>query len=356
MKTKSATPTGTNHCQRQAQRLSSKLVPRGLLAGLLAVLCLALPSRAFAGHDFAVGGPELAGPNGNFANGTAHLGETITARFSLTNADTFFDHITITNIHYTIHYASGDVVTPNILPGPGTFTLAGGQGFTSTHAFICAPGNPAALPTAGNAGLLSVDAVVLGVDERDAAGGPPTPFNAGEANYVSILIPGIECRNFCTNVGPTGTIGFSGYVTNTGNTLLGNAGITNSVNGVLTILASNLTLPVGGSVTFSNSYQGGCGPNTNTIFAGGVDALASNVTSQCTATCTNTCLFGLRADASKLFLSFATVTDRAYTVQFTVSLSPADWKTLTNLPGDGAVATVRDSLTNAQRFYRLLTQ
>lgn len=325
-----------------------------LLAGaLVAVLCLALPSRAFAGHDFALGAPDLAGPNGNFANAAAHLGETITARLGVTNVDTFGDSMTVTSIHLTIHYASGDVVTANLIPG--SFTLAQNEGIVVTLTFICAPGNAAGFPTAGNATTLSVDAVYLGVDNRDAAGGLPTSFYAGEGNTATILIPGIQCKNFCTNgVGPTGTVGFSGYVTNTGNTILNNVGITNSVNGVLAILANNLTLPVGGSVTFSNSYQGVCGPNTDTIFGGGVDALGSNVTSQCSAACTNTCLFASSVDATNLSLSFATATERIYTVQFTDSLSPADWKPLTNLPGDGAVATVRDSVTNSQRFYRLL--
>src|SRR6266850_331252 len=145
-----------------------------LLAGaLVAVLCLALPSRVFAGHDFAVG-VDVAGPNGNFGNATAHLGDTITARLSITNADTFLDHITITNIHDIIHYASGDVQTPNLLAAP--VTLAFGQGIVVTHTYIAAPGNAAASPTAGNATVLSDDAQFMGVDNRDAAGGLPTAF------------------------------------------------------------------------------------------------------------------------------------------------------------------------------------
>jgi len=282
------TPTDTNQFQRQAQRLASKLVPRGLMSGaLLAVLCLALPSRVLAGHDVALG-KDVAGPNGNFANATAHIGDTITARLSITNADTFLDHITITNIHDIIHYASGDVTTANLLAAP--VTLAFGQGISVTHTYIAAPGNAAASPTAGNATVLSDDAQFMGVDNRDAAGGLPTALNLFKGNTVALLIPSIECKKFCTDgVGPTGTIGFSGYVTNTGNTDLGNVGVTNSVNGVLTIVTNISLLPVGTAVNFSGSYQGVCGPNRDIIFVGGGDALGSNVTSQCEATCINVC-------------------------------------------------------------------
>lgn len=354
MKAKTTTPTSTNHCQRQARRLASKSVPGSLLAGLLAVLCLALPSRVFAGHDW-ITGVDFAGPNGNFANATAHLGDMITARFSVINVDTFGDHITPTNIQLTIHYASGDVVTNTLPTEP--IVLAEGEGIVVTHTFVCAPGNPAARPTGGNATVLSADVVFLVADLRDASGGLPATYETELGNEVTILIGGIECRNFCTNVaGPTGTIDFSGYVTNTGNTILNNVGITDSVNGVLTILSNNITLPVGGVVNFSGSYQGVCGPNTNTIFGGGLDALGSNVTSQCSATCTNICLSVSVADETNLSLSFTTAAGRTNTVQFTDSLSPADWKPLTNLPGDGTMATVRDSITNSQRFYRVLAQ
>jgi len=180
-------------------------------------------------------------------------------------------------------------------------------------------------------------------------------MNYGIGNNVTTLIPGIECRKFCADgVGPTGAIGFTGYVTNTGNTPLSNVGVTNSVNGVLGIITNNITLPVGGAVNFSGSYQGVRGPNMNVIFVGGIDALGSNVTSQCEATCTT--VLESRADTSNFFLSFATGTDRTYTVEFTSSLSLGEWQSLTNLPGDGTVVTVRDSITNAQRFYRVLAQ
>ena len=135
------------------------------------------------------------------------------------------------------------------------------------------------------------------MDLRDAAGGLPTAMNYGIGNNVTILIPGIECRKFCADgVGPTGAIGFTGYVTNTGNTPLSNVGVTNSVNGVLGIITNNITLPVGGAVNFTGSYQGVRGPNMNVIFVGGIDALGSNVTSQCEATCTT--VLESRADTS----------------------------------------------------------
>ncbi len=52
--------------------------------------------------------------------------------------------------------------------------------------------------------------------------------------------------------------------------------------------------------------------------------------------------------------SFASQAGTNYTVQFTDSLQPVNWQTLTNLSGTGALLPVTDEpLTNAQRFYRV---
>jgi hypothetical protein len=54
--------------------------------------------------------------------------------------------------------------------------------------------------------------------------------------------------------------------------------------------------------------------------------------------------------------SIATEANRAYSVQYTTSLYPANWQALTNFTGDGTLATVTDRTTSgAQRFYRVGT-
>jgi len=55
--------------------------------------------------------------------------------------------------------------------------------------------------------------------------------------------------------------------------------------------------------------------------------------------------------------TIATEANRAYSVQYTTSLYPANWQTLTNFTGDGTLATVTDQTTSgAQRFYRVEAQ
>ena len=58
-----------------------------------------------------------------------------------------------------------------------------------------------------------------------------------------------------------------------------------------------------------------------------------------------------------LAFSFLTQTNQTYTVQYTYSLSPAAWQTLTSFPGDGTVMTVTNQTTaDSNCFYRVETQ
>jgi len=55
--------------------------------------------------------------------------------------------------------------------------------------------------------------------------------------------------------------------------------------------------------------------------------------------------------------SFNSQSNQGYTVEFTPLLSPANWLTLTNLIGTGGELWVADpTVTNAQRYYRLIAQ
>jgi len=59
---------------------------------------------------------------------------------------------------------------------------------------------------------------------------------------------------------------------------------------------------------------------------------------------------------SSFNFSFATQSGVSYGVQFTDSLSPINWQTLTNFTGKGTTMSVSDTLTGVQRFYRVGAQ
>ncbi len=61
-------------------------------------------------------------------------------------------------------------------------------------------------------------------------------------------------------------------------------------------------------------------------------------------------------DAENFSFSFTTEANRAYTVEFTPTLAPVNWQTLTNITGTGSPVLVTDPVTNnVQRFYRVQT-
>ena len=62
-------------------------------------------------------------------------------------------------------------------------------------------------------------------------------------------------------------------------------------------------------------------------------------------------------DGGQFRCSFQTQNGVNYTVQFTDSLLPAGWQTLTNLTGNGSSANIADGAQDLfERFYRVQTQ
>jgi hypothetical protein len=61
-------------------------------------------------------------------------------------------------------------------------------------------------------------------------------------------------------------------------------------------------------------------------------------------------------DATKITLSFPTVSGGNYRVYYKSDLTDTDWTLLTMVAGDGSVKSVSDPLVAAKRFYRLLIQ
>jgi len=63
------------------------------------------------------------------------------------------------------------------------------------------------------------------------------------------------------------------------------------------------------------------------------------------------------ASGNQFSFSFSTEANRTYTVEHTMSLSPVNWQTLTNLVGDGSVLTATDTIqAEAPQFYRVIAQ
>ncbi len=100
-------------------------------------------------------------------------------------------------------------------------------------------------------------------------------------------------------VGETGTITFSGTVTNCGNTVLSAITVTNACNGQLISVDFPATLAVGASAPFSGSWVPAdpCNPSTGTLTVQGTDlatAIPRTVTSSAAVTCQNTLTPGIK--------------------------------------------------------------
>jgi hypothetical protein len=64
----------------------------------------------------------------------------------------------------------------------------------------------------------------------------------------------------------------------------------------------------------------------------------------------------LHGPASFVF-SFSSQSGQSYAAQFTLSLTPIDWQTFTNLTGTGGTIFITNALdSSARRFYRVLSQ
>ncbi len=65
---------------------------------------------------------------------------------------------------------------------------------------------------------------------------------------------------------------------------------------------------------------------------------------------------GFSTTPGVISIQFQTEAGHSYTVQYTDSLSPASWQTLTTITGDGTVKTATDTPSGSRRFYRVEAQ
>ena len=170
-------------------------------------------------------------------------------------------------------------------------------------------------------------------------------------------------------------IDFTGYVTNCGDINLTNVTVVDTRAGTLLTpgglgLLQPFNLPVGGAVAFKGSFTptsaeicAGSAASiitvrgTDTTVIGGPNASVTNsVTGSCSI-CPVVCapvLTNPRITAGQFNVSFVTTPARTNIVEYTDSLWPPNWQTLTNFLGDGAARTITDPVANRERYYRVL--
>ena len=63
------------------------------------------------------------------------------------------------------------------------------------------------------------------------------------------------------------------------------------------------------------------------------------------------------ASVDQFGFSFASESNRSYTIERTQTLNPLDWQTVTNTVGDGTILTVTiPTMSDTQQFYRVSAQ
>jgi len=153
---------------------------------------------------------------------------------------------------------------------------------------------------------------------------------------------------------------FSGVVSNSGNATLNNVLVVDDQAG---IVLDNLALAPGEAVPYFGMYiPTNCGPNSaSAVTASANDVCTGIVVSNrfvtaCSVICTTgqpLVLFGEALAGGNFVFSFDTETNQTYKVEYSDSLLPLNWQTITNVVGTGSTVTIPDSGTNAQRFYRV---
>lgn len=157
---------------------------------------------------------------------------------------------------------------------------------------------------------------------------------------------------------------YSGTVSNAGDVALGDIIVADDRIGFVTEIPA---LAPGETEDFIGYFvPTNCGPDllTTVSATAGDVCTGGSVSNQVTASCLVICpptqppnLISPALQDGQFGFSFGTELGKSYTVQFTPSLSPVNWQTLTNFTGDGSVVPISDTpATNQQRFYRVLVQ
>jgi len=179
-----------------------------------------------------------------------------------------------------------------------------------------------------------------------------------------ITTPAIKVSRDCPP-GPV-TLGdlvfFNGVVTNAGNATLANVTVVDDQAGKV---LDNIFLSPGEAVAFIGMYLvTNCGPNVPSGITATANDLCtlSRVTNRFTTTCAALCapsgplIFGSKMEGPNFVFSFTTETNRTYTIQATITLSPPNWQPIASFAGDGSVVTIQDAIMDGKKFYRVLVE
>jgi hypothetical protein len=157
----------------------------------------------------------------------------------------------------------------------------------------------------------------------------------------------------------------TGIVSNAGNGTLTQVVVTDDHAGEL---VSNLSLAPGEAVwLFGTYFTTNCGPAVpEGISATGRDVCTSVlVSNRYDTTCIVLCptnapapvvLQSPRVEGGNFIFTIQSQTGASYVVEFTPTLGPGNWQSLSPIPGTGGPITVSHSATNATGFYRVKVQ
>ena len=214
-------------------------------------------------------------------------------------------------------------------------------------------------------GLATNIVMARGTDTSDI-GGPRASVSNEDLSpcvidFTSVI--GVTARYQTNAIRPGETLTIVGVVTNQSGGAVTNIFVYDDQPAPGTVVSGPITLFPRGSTTFTNSYTvplGSCGPHFDTLTAAGSwlcgVAVSNRLATAYSVICPSVTINGPWITNGLFTFSFLTDSNRNYIVSYTDSLSPTNWRTRTNFAGDGTVATIHESLSSTQRFYRVQTQ
>jgi hypothetical protein len=361
------------------------------MMGMVAAL---LPAqRAEAQCQAAIGAGAIITPS---ANTPVHIGDTINIQLvyvqnqALSTMTTNIDLYFVMPDNSSNHLATGvTLAASTICGGPGSalfgcpfvaLNAPSGVCLTSVSSYTVNSNDlhkdldisiaqKGASMSFGNGGghAKEIDFIVAAVGQADNGDSPTT----GLLFTRQVVFPSIAItRNCPTNAAAAGgAITFTGTITNTGDITLTSIAMANASAATVTIDTTTfrglqfpdptlgMALGTNDSVNYTATYQPADSVIVNTVTVTAQDVTGYSVSNTTTASCVGqpATIFGARFQDAHFVFSFATEANRSYTVEYTDGLWPANWQTMTNMQGDGAVATMADRADHPQRFYRLVS-
>ena len=187
------------------------------------------------------------------------------------------------------------------------------------------------------------------------------------ASCAGLITPHITVTKDCPTTPVTfgQLLFFSGVVSNAGNFALTNITVSDNQAGFIGEVPA---LAPGETFSYIAGYTAtNCGPNViSTVTAIGTDVCSGNptsgsITNGCPVLCDDLLspsllIINPNLQGNVFGFSFQTQSGHPYTIEFTDSLSPANWQVLSNFVGDGSASLIQIDPAQTQRFYRVQAQ